>query len=42
MGFWYLTRKVNNTNLVDSDYACEEVIYIPTGLNTFNKVADVY
>lgn len=42
MGFWYLVRKVNSTKYTDARYVCEEVIYIPTGLNTFNKIADVH
>lgn len=42
MGFWYLVRKVNNSKGVEERYQCEEVIYSPTGKNTFKKVADVH
>lgn len=42
MGFWYMVRKVNNDNLTDENYVCEEIIYTPTGYNTFNKVSDVH
>lgn len=42
MGFWYLSRKLNNPQATDERYVCEEVIYTATGPNTFSKVADVH
>lgn len=42
MGVWYLVRKVNSPKGVNERYVCEMVDYIPTGTNTFNKVADVH
>lgn len=41
MGMWYVVKMVNNANLTDYKYTCEEVIYTPTGYNTFGKMADV-
>lgn len=41
MGFWYLVRKTKSSAGTNERYDCEQIIYEPTGRNTFFKMADI-